>query len=318
MQTTPADVRNAVLLSVATVAAGFLVPVIPYVGIPLAGFALGWITYRFGTGPASLLALTTSAIVAVAGPALLGISLLDGLFVAVSLLAIGPVTAVALRRNSALVVAASVALVITAAFLVAPIGVATLKESLVTWRQILAALSASSNVADPAAVKAAMAGLLAQMSATWPATSLYTMAIGAAIGVPLVARAGRSLGVTVKGYGPLADVDVTFHLVWPAILGLGLTALGTFWHQAPVLVTTVGENVLMIVRPALFLQGAAVFAALYRRMGAGRVLRVIGIALLVVTEVLVPAVSVLGVVDLFANLRKLPRSEVHRPQASGA
>jgi hypothetical protein len=318
VQTTPADVRNAVLLSVATVAAAFLVPVMPYVGIPLAAFALGWLTYRFGTGTASLVALTTSAIVAVVGPALLGISLLDGLFVAVSLLAIGPVTAVALRRDSALVVAVVVTVVITVAFLVAPIGIATLRAALVAWRQILTAVSASSSVADPAAVKAATAGLLAQMSATWPATSFYTMGIGVVIGVPLVARAGRSLGLPVKGYGPLADVDLSFHLIWPAILGLGLTALGTFWHQVPTLVSTIGANVLMIVRPVLFLQGAAVFAALYRRMGAGRVLRTFGIALLVITEALVPAVSVLGGVDLFANLRKVPRAEAHAPHASGA
>jgi hypothetical protein len=308
---TPADIRNAVLLSIATVAAGFLVPVVPFVGIPLVAFALGWLTYRFGPAPASMLALATGVCVAALGPALLGTSVLDGLFVAVALLAMGPVAVIALRRWSAATIAGGAAFVITLAFLAAPVGAATLRESLVMWREILSVLSASSSVTDPAALKTAAAGFLAQVSATWPATSFYAMGIGTVIGVPLIARAGRSLGVPVKGYGPLADVDLSFHLVWPATLGLGLTALGALWHQSPALVATVGENILLIVRPALFLQGAAVFAAMYKRMGAGRVLKTIGVALLVVTEWLIPSVSVLGVVDLFANLRKLHRAEAN-------
>jgi uncharacterized protein YybS (DUF2232 family) len=297
------------------VAAGFLVPVIPYAGLPLAAFALGWLTYRFGPGPATVLALATSACVAILGPALLGTAVLDALFVAVSLLAVGPVTAVALRHRSALAIAGGTAVVITMAFMAAPIGAQMLKDSLVTWRGFLTALSANGSVSNSAALKTAISNSLTQMTATWPAASLYTMGIGTAIGVPLVARAGRSLGIPVKGYGPLADVDMSFHLVWPAILGLGLTALGAFWHQAPALVNTVGENVLMIVRPVLFLQGAAVFAALYKRMGAGRVLKVVGLVLLVATEVFVPSVSILGGVDLFANLRKLPRAEAHGTSA---
>jgi uncharacterized protein YybS (DUF2232 family) len=64
----------------------------------------------------------------------------------------------------------------------------------------------------------------------------------------------------------------------------------------------------MIVRPALALQGLAVFAALYRRISVGRVMRIIGFVLLGLTEVLVPSVSVLGLVDLFLNLRKFPRA----------
>jgi uncharacterized protein YybS (DUF2232 family) len=72
----------------------------------------------------------------------------------------------------------------------------------------------------------------------------------------------------------------------------------------------------MIVRPLLFLQGAALFATLYRKAGAGRVNRAIGLALLLLTETFVPSVSILGVVDLFANLRKLPRAGGGAPSAA--
>jgi uncharacterized protein YybS (DUF2232 family) len=316
VQTTPADIRNAILLSVTTVAAGFLVPVFPFVGIPLAAFALGWITYRFGPRPASVLAVATAACVGIAGPWLLGTSVLDGLFVAVVLLGVGPVTVNLLRRHSSLAVAGGVTLVITAAVLAAPIGAQTLNELVTAWRLYMTMPTAAGvSVSNAATMKTTIVWLIAQTTAMWPALTFYTMGVGTVVGVSLVARAGRSLGVPVKGYGPLADIDMSFHLVWPAILGLGLMALGTLWHQAPALVATVGENVWMIVRPVLFLQGAAVFAALYKRMGAGRVLRTIGLVLLVLTELLVPSVSLLGLVDLFANLRKLPRADTRGPRA---
>jgi hypothetical protein len=63
------------------------------------------------------------------------------------------------------------------------------------------------------------------------------------------------------------------------------------------------------VRPLLFLQGVAVFASLYRRMGAGKIAKTVGLVLLTLTELLIPfpSVSVVGLADLFANLRRLPR-----------
>lgn len=308
MAYTPADTRNVAFLSVATMAAGFLVLALPYVGIPMAAFALGWVTYRFGPGPAAGLAFAVSAVVAVFGPTMLGTSVLDGLFVAVTLLAIGPVAAILLRRYPALNVAIGVALVMAAAFVAAPIGAQTLALSKEILASLIASSAANTTVSDPAALKAASDAMLKAFTDTWPANAFYTMALSTGIGIPLVARAGRSLGLSVRTYGPLADLDVTFHVVWPTILGLGLTALGTMWPQGPSLLSSVGQNALMIVRPLLFLQGAAVFASLYRRMKAGRFTRVIGLVLLVVTELFMPSVSVIGAVDLFANFRKVPRA----------
>jgi hypothetical protein len=306
---TPADIRNAVLLSVATFAAGLLVPVIPYVGLPLAAFALGWLSYRFGTRPASLLAIAASVLVAVVGPSLWGISVFDGVFVAVALLAIGPCTAWALRRYSAFTVVGGVTLLIAGAYLVAPIGAQTLHYTLVAWRSISATLVASGGVKDPTTLRANLAAGLTQMQVSWPAMTVYTMGIGVLLSVPLVSRAGRSLEQPVSRYPALADVDLSFHVVWPAIAGLALTAAGTVWGHGQGIVYAIGFNVLMIMRPVLLLQGVAVFAALYRRIGAGRVWRTIGFVLLAFTELVVPSVSVLGLVDLFFNLRKLPRGQ---------
>lgn len=315
MTANPADIRNAALLGAATVAAGFVVPVLPYVGLPLAAFALGWLTYRFGPLATTGLAVSTALCVAVFGPSVLGTAVLDGAFVGVALLALGPVAATALRRYPALNVAAGATLAITVAFLVAPIGAATLSGATVAWRQILTGVAAGGGVADPAALKAATSALLAQMAVTWPAASFYTMGLGTAIGISLIGRAGRSLGQDVHRYGPLADMDVSFHVVWPTILGLGCSAAASLWTKAPSIVGTIGANVVMIVRPFLFLQGAAVFASLYRRMGAGRFTKTVGVVLLFLTESFVPSVSVLGLVDLFANLRKVPRAGIKAPAA---
>lgn len=315
MPISPADIRSATLLSVATVAAGFVVPVFPYLGIPLAAFALGWLTYRFGAAPAAVLAVAVAGCTAAFGPAVLGTAPLDGVFVGVALLATGPAAAHALRRYPALNVAAVATLAITVAFLLAPIGGQTLVESLGIWKDALARVAASGRVTDPLALKAASTALLSQMRVTWPATSFYTMGIGTAVGVSLVGRAARSLGREVHRYGQLADIDVSFHVIWPTIIGLGFTAAGSFWSQAPSYVAGIGANAMMLVRPFLFLQGAAVFAALYRRMGAGRFTKGIGLVLLAVTETFVPSVSLLGAVDLFANLRKLPRAGTRAPGA---
>jgi uncharacterized protein YybS (DUF2232 family) len=69
----------------------------------------------------------------------------------------------------------------------------------------------------------------------------------------------------------------------------------------------VGENALRITQWVLFLQGIAVFAALYRKVGLGRLSRTFGFILLGVTEAFVPLVSMTGLIDMWVNVRKLPR-----------
>jgi uncharacterized protein YybS (DUF2232 family) len=295
-------------VSVATVAAGLFMlnANATLIAIPLIAFSLGWLTYRFGTVPAVIVALVAGALAAALGPALFGSSVLDGLYVAVAALAAGPVAAMLLRRFPAINVAFGVALVITAAFMVAPIGAATMKASVAALTDLMAALRASGS-APVFASKANTDSTVAQTIATWPASVFYTLGIGTAIGVSLAGRAGRSLGQSVNRYGTLADIDVSFHIVWPTIAGLALAAVGSLLTKAPALVGNIGTNALMFVRPLLFFQGLAVFASLYRKMGAGRIIKAIGLVLLVLTELFVPSVSILGLVDLFMNLRKLPR-----------
>lgn len=307
MPLTPADIRNAVAFTVATVAAAFVVPVVPFAGIPMAAFALGWLTYRFGIVPASALAVAAGVLPVVMVRQALGLSPLDAGFIVIALLASGPGAAWALRRYQAFNVVAVVSIVIGGAFVVSPLGTEVLEGSLEMWRRLTEAIAASGSVADADAFRETASTLLRQMSATYPATSVYNMGLGVLLAVPLISRAAKSLGVQASRYPALEGSDLSFHLVWPTIAGFAMLAASAFFRQGEGLLWTVGTNVLMIVRPALFLQGLAVFASLYHRIGMSKPMRVIGYALLLLLEAIVPSASALGLLDLFANLRKLPR-----------
>jgi hypothetical protein len=307
---TPADMRNAVLLSVATIAAGFVVPVFPFVGIPLGGFALGWIAYRFGSRSSIALALVATALVAVIGPIVLpGMLPLDALYVGVALLAAGPAAAWALRRYPAWNVVMFATFAATAAFLVTPFGVQLIKDNLAAAPQAFENLATSGLVSDPTFVRQNMGTLLTVTAAMLPAAVAYMTGLGMLLAIPLVSRLGRSLGVEVSRYPVLADVDLSFHLVWPAIAALALMAAGTFQGHAQGTVYVAGLSLLMIVFPVLVLQGFGLVAALYRRLGIGRIMRTLGYVLLVLSTWLLVFLAVLGLVDLFVNFRKIARGQ---------
>ena len=141
----------------------------------------------------------------------------------------------------------------------------------------------------------------------WPVLYLYVSGLAAVFSVPLVSRLGRALGEPVSAVPPLPELDLSIHAVWPTIAGLALLALAAYQRQPAGIAAAVGLNLLLLVRPVLFFQGIGNFAALYRKAGVGRVARGFGFAFLTLSEFAIPSVSVVGLVDLFANLRKLPR-----------
>jgi uncharacterized protein YybS (DUF2232 family) len=274
--------------------------------MPLAAFALAWFAYRFGIGPSAGLAIVASLPMALSAP-LVASHPFDALFVAATLLAVGPGAAWALERFPAYTVAAAIALISGVAFVLVPLGHETLTQSITFWTTVLKVALKNQGM-DAASIAAGVQSLRTQMGQAWTSSAIYTMGFGALLSVPLVARAGRAFGRPTNRYPAIAETDLSFHFVWPTIAGLALLAAGMAWQHGTGMAYAVGFNLLMVVRPALFLQGLAVFAMLYRRMKAGPVWRVTGLILLGLTELVVPSVSVLGAVDLFANVRKLPRA----------
>ena len=303
-----ADNRNLIRLGVAAVAAGFIVPGMPwlYIGLPVAALALGWITYRNGWLTSSGLALLAALLVATVGPRL-GLDRLDAVFVAVGLLAVGPATALAIRRFSPTTVVFALGLLLAVAFMGSPAGVQTRADVMSAMRVFLAQGALNARGASPQQIKQLSDQLLQEIALIWPAFVFYLMGLCALITVPLVSIVGRRLDVDVRRFTPLAELDASFHLVWPTIAGLALLAAGTFLQHGRGWMVAVGLNALLIVRPVLVAQGLGDFAALYRRLSLGRIARGIGYASLLLAESIVPSTSVLGLVDLFFNLRRLPR-----------
>ena len=312
-----ADNLNLLRLGLAALAAGFILTSLPwiYVGLPVAALALGWITYRNGWLASSAVALFAAVLVAAVGPRL-GLDRMDAGFVGVALLAVGPGTAMAIRRYSPGSVVFAVGLVLAAVFFVSPAGTNALTGLMADMRTVFSTGVFNPQGADRQQIAQLSEQFAQYVALVWPAIAFGLMGLCALITVPLVAIMGRRQGVEVRRFTPLAEMDASFHLVWPTIAGLALLAAGTYVAHGKGWMIAVGLNALLIVRPALVAQGLGDFAALYRRLHLGRIARGIGYTSLLLAESILPSTSVLGLVDLFFNLRRLPRGEP-TPPATG-
>jgi len=312
--------RDVIVAGLAAVAGAMLAADLPFVGLPLAAAALGWLALRKGPVVASVAALAATAITV----PLLGWQ--PAVYIGPALVAAGPGTAWALKRWSVVRVVAGLTVVLVAVA--------------VGYDAVVAAVSGSTFLAARTAEASAMKAVVLQSGAQsgtdaktvreladqvaqlwlmlWPALYLYVSGLAAVLSVPLVSRLGRTLGEPVSEVVPLAELDLSIHAVWPTIAGLALLALAAYQHQPAGIAQAVGLNLLLAVRPVLFFQGLGDFAALYRKAGVGRFARGFGFTFLVLSEFAVPSVSVVGLVDLFANLRKLPRADTARTGSTKA
>lgn len=317
MSTRPLNTRDAVIAGLACLAGAVLAADLPFVGLPLAGAALGWLAFRNGPVVSGLVAVAATAItVPVLGSAV------PAVFIGPALLAAGPGSAWALSRWSVtrviavltvVLVAAALAFDATAAAAQGSTLVAVRASEAKTLHALVIKSGAQSGQTDAETVRQ----LADQFSQTWlmlwPTMYLYVSGLAAVLTVPLVSRIGRAIGEPVSAPLPLTELDLSLHVVWPAIAGLALMAAAAYLHQPTGWMQALGLNLLLAVRPALFFQGLGDFAALYRKAGVGRVARAFGFAFLSFSEFAIPSVSVIGLVDLFANLRKLPRITTGTP-----
>jgi hypothetical protein len=178
----------------------------------------------------------------------------------------------------------------------------------VAMRELLVQSAVRSGSTDPEAAAEVADQVARGWLTLWPSLYLYVAGLAAVLAVPAVSRAGKALGREVRELPPLPELDFSLHVVWPAIAGLALLAAAAYLRQPDGWIQALGANLLLLVRPVLFFQGVGDFAALYRKAGVGRVTRLLGFVFLGLSELVVPSVSIVGLVDLFANLRKLPRS----------
>jgi hypothetical protein len=312
VKASPAAIAELSLIALTSAAGALLSFLVPVLGLPLAAAPLAWLAWRFGYGPAIAAAVLVTGLATLAWG-----DISAAMIVGPALLAVGPATAWALERWTVLQVAGGLAVVlVTVAFVPAIIGAAQAGTTLSgvmndMVRSMVAESAKAANVQQPGnaqKIKDAAAVVTQVFTLSWPGALVVWFAIPAVFSVPAVSRVGRALGRRVSIAPALPDLDVTPHIVWPTIAGIGLLAAATYLRQPTGWMMAVGWNLLLVVRPVLFLQGLGDFAALYRKAGVSRFARRLGYVLLAATEAIVPfSISLVGLVDLFANLRKLPR-----------
>jgi hypothetical protein len=317
MSTRVADIRDVVLTTLSVIASAALIPVLPFVGMPAAGLALAWLQYRVGRTAQIAVALVAAA-TATAAYYSVDHEVLVAVLVAPVLVAAGPLAVTLLRRVTALRAVAVLTAIVLAAMLAFEVAQAAsdgltlqgkLRRDAELSRRLVLELVRGRTAAEVQRFRVAAAEASRQTLRQWPSTIAFIAGLAALLDVVAVGWIARRAGARVASLPPLSRVDVSGHFIWPVIAGLAALAFAT-WSASPEgTVGTVGLNLLLLVRPVMFLQGAGAITALYERAGVGRFGRAVGFALLVGIEALapVPTVSALGTADLFVNLRKLPR-----------
>lgn len=318
-----ADIRDTVFITIACAGAGALVLASPPLGLPLCAVALSWMTYRRNLTLAVIVAVVAGVIVGLPYVALMALTTL-------AMLVVGPYASSAMRNRPAWVVVAVIALVtvgVTLGMLAAEAAVqglslpGLLQQFVTQWGEILTqAGTQSGQTAD--AVRQQVDSWKLLLTQTWPAYLLVTSVAGALLSVWGIGWVGRRAGQELNALPSLERLDLSWHLTWGAIAGLGLLALTKSLGITSGALPTIAWNVMLITRAALFLQGLAVFSGLYHKARIGRFGRTIGYVFLLITESITPLlipiglVSITGLVDLWINVRKLPRRGQQPPSVS--
>lgn len=326
MRVTLADIRDTVLIALACIVAGVLV-LAPYnLGVPLCALALSWLAYRHSFPLAVGVAIFAGAVIALTSPA-------EAVMVAAVMLLAGPWAASRMRRRSPWLVFTVVAIAVLgctfgAIALVQAAAGSTLPaffaEQARAGAAEAAALTKSWGLSTSATVEAQVASMQIMVGQVLPSIFVLAAALSALLSVYAVGWVGRREGQELNALPPLAELDLSWHLIWVLIAGLGGLAAARFGGQMDGALGALSWNLVVLVRGALFLQGFAVFAGFYRKAKLGPLGRWVGYVLLIVTEMVTPImiplgiVSLTGLVDLWVNLRKLPRGgEPPVPETAG-
>lgn len=152
------------------------------------------------------------------------------------------------------------------------------------------------------------------MARVWPFDHFANALLVAVVTVAVAGWAAARTGAEVRRLPHLAALDLSVHVLWPLVGAFAFLAAGRAFDGADI-ATTIGLNLLLGVRLLLLAQGLGVAAAFYSRVGLAKLIRVVGYVLLVVADMMLPLVSMVGLIDFWANFRKLPRDDVR--SASG-
>lgn len=304
----PSNTRDAVLLSGAVLLGGLVVPVMPAIGFPLAAAGLAALFFR---GRVILAAVAAGVAVAfgtfMAPPDAV---LLSPAFVALLFMVGGSQQRPALRSVTILTIvfaAGSLASTALAAWFRGTTFLALTRQN--AEAAVGAFADAAGGVGDDGMLFGVDPDVLADtMFRLWPVDYFASSLIAAVLAVAAIGWAARRSGVEVERLPRLDALDLSPHVLWPFIAAFAFLAAGRVVEDSEV-ATTAGLNLLLGVRLLLLAQGLGVVSAFYHRVGLGKWARGTGYVLLGIADSVVPLVSVVGLIDFWANFRKLPRED---------
>lgn len=290
----------------------------PLIGLPVAGAALAGLAYSGRTLLSASLGLLAGllassmlyglALPLLGSPVTVRESVGQTALTIASLLVVGPVAAVLMKRVSAF----TTAVVLTGALTADAVAKLAIPAS-------IAGQSVTGYMESTLGVLASEMGTTEEMVrtiiSTWPGMYIAIGGLTALFVMVGVGAMGARFGVKTRGVPPLMVLDLDIRTVVLPISAIALLAAGKLPVQSASTLEIVGTNLLLVARLVFFLQGIAVFAGLYERAKFARPVRMLGFVVLGVTEMFVPAVSLTGLADMWLNLRRLPRDgvEAKRP-----
>lgn len=139
-----------------------------------------------------------------------------------------------------------------------------------------------------------------------PGLYFQTALLGAVLVIAAVSWGARRSGADL-GVPRIRDLDLSVHVLWGLLAGLVALAAARIMGDDAATLQAVGINLLFCVRSLFFLQGIAVFSAIFDVPKTGRAKMLVLYFALWVLDQLLLVVSLVGLVDFWANFRRLPR-----------
>jgi uncharacterized protein YybS (DUF2232 family) len=140
----------------------------------------------------------------------------------------------------------------------------------------------------------------------WPGFYFQTALFAGVLVVAAAAWGARRVGIQTR-VPAMRDLDLSVHVLWGLLASLVLLAAGQVVGDGGAALRSAGLNLLYCTRALFFLQGLAVFSAIFDVPKTGRV-KMIGLYLVLwLLDQVLLVVSLVGMVDFWMNFRHLPR-----------
>ncbi len=134
------------------------------------------------------------------------------------------------------------------------------------------------------------------------------MSMAGVINYALSSAIGSRYGIKLKKLPPLGEWDLPWYTVWGLIAAIAFFLVPTFTETDAMLFYVLGANLAIIFGFVYFVLGIAVIWGLFNRFRLQIIWRIIILMSLFLFFALILIVPILGLVDIWLNLRKLERA----------